>query len=97
MQGNTAEARKALRILLDGDIVFSPVLRNGKKTLAFAGKTKAGALLSTPASEDHQGLAQSHNHIKDGVPTGIRTQVTAVKESYHVHYRTLTDDSYVLI
>jgi hypothetical protein len=35
---------QAMNALLDGDIKFSPVMKDGGKTLALAGKTKAGAL-----------------------------------------------------
>ena len=43
MLGDVGKARKALQVL-DGDIVFSPVMREVTKTLA--GKIQAGALLA---------------------------------------------------
>jgi hypothetical protein len=73
MLGDVATARKALGGLLDGDIVFSPVVRDGAKTLAFSGKTKAGAFLA-PAFDVHLATlpgARPDNHIRMASPRGF--------------------------
>lgn len=73
MLGDVATARKALGVLLDGEIVFSPVVRDDAKTLAFSGKTKAGAF-SAPAFEVHLATlpgARPNNHIRMASPRGF--------------------------
>ncbi len=77
MLGDVVTARKALGGLLDGDILFSPVVRDGAKTLAFSGKTKAGAFLA-PAFDVH--LAKLHgarpdNHIRMASPRGFEPRL----------------------
>ena len=73
MLGDVVTARKALVGLLDGDIVFSPVVRDGAKTLAFSGKTKAGAFMA-PAFEVQLATlpgARPDNHIRMASPRGF--------------------------
>jgi hypothetical protein len=74
MLGDVPNARKALQVLLGEDnIQFSPVMRDGKKTLSFSGKTKAGALLA-PAFALQLSMAagvKPDNHIRMASPRGF--------------------------
>ena len=49
MHSDVSLARQALRKLLSGPIKCIPVMRYGKKSYAFKGETRLGALLSTPS------------------------------------------------
>ena len=75
MRSDVPTARKALQVLLDGKIEFSPVMRDGKKTLSFSGKTKAGALLA-PASELTLSVATATgSYIRMASPRGFEPRL----------------------
>ena len=75
MLGDVPTTRKALQVLLDGKIEFSPVMRDGKKTLSFTGKTKAGALLA-PASELTLSVATATgSYIRMASPRGFEPRL----------------------
>ncbi|MDH3639635.1 MAG: hypothetical protein OES09_14410 [Gammaproteobacteria bacterium] len=42
IHSDTTKAHQALRELIDGRIVFEPIVREGRKTYAFRGQTKVG-------------------------------------------------------
>ena len=73
MLGDVAAARKALLELLDGDIVFAPVVRDGAKTLAFSGKTKAGAFWAPAFAVQLSALpgTRPDNHMTMASPRGF--------------------------
>ncbi len=76
--GDVVTARKALGELLEGDIVFSPVVRDGAKTLAFSGKTKAGAFLAPASALPQLSMlpgARPDNHIRMASPRGFEPRL----------------------
>jgi hypothetical protein len=77
MLGDVATARKALGDLLDGDIVFAPVVRDGTRTLAFSGKTKAGAFWAPAFAVQLSTLpgTRPDNHITMASPRGFEPRL----------------------
>ena len=77
MLGDVVTARKALGALLEGDIVFSPVVRDGAKTLALSGKTKAGAFLAPASAVQLSALpgTRPDNHIRMASPRGFEPRL----------------------
>ncbi len=52
MHSDVPKARQALNKLLDGRIVFTPMVSNGRKSYKFAGRTKVGTLLYMHGTEE---------------------------------------------
>ncbi len=77
MLGDVATARKALGELLEGDIVFAPVVRDGAKTLAFSGKTKAGAFWAPAFAVQLSALpgTRPDNHMTMASPRGFEPRL----------------------
>lgn len=78
MLSDAATARKALGELLDSDIVFAPVVRDGAKTMAFSGKTKAGAFLAPAFVATELSLLPGqipNNHIRMASPRGFEPRL----------------------
>jgi site-specific DNA recombinase len=53
---NVCDARKAIKHLLSEQIIISPAFKNGKKTIAYQGKTHAGRLMEPIEEDDYIGL-----------------------------------------